>query len=166
MIKYTLRCASKHHFEAWFKSGANFEEQKEKGLLRCPECGSDEVEKALMAPSIVTRKGRPNRAVAERPRAPNESAAPAPSSPPQEYSPVSLEPKPEKVTELMRQLRTFVESNTVDVGRRFAEEARKIHYEETEPRGIRGEATASEVEELQKEGIEVAPLPRLPEDNN
>jgi hypothetical protein len=166
MIKYTLRCASEHHFEAWFQSSASFEEQKKEGLLRCPECGSDGIEKAPMAPNVVTRKGSSKRPVAERPRAPNESAASAPSSPPQEYSPVSLEPKPEKVTELMRQLRSFVESNTVDVGRRFAEEARKIHYEEAEPRGIRGEATATEVEDLREEGIQVSPLPRLPEDNN
>jgi hypothetical protein len=66
----------------------------------------------------------------------------------------------------MRQLRQHVEATTEDVGKRFAEEARKIHYEETEPRGIRGEATAQEVRDLQDDGVTVTPLPRLPDDHN
>jgi hypothetical protein len=169
MIKYTLRCANEHEFEAWFNSSAAFEEQRHAELLRCPVCETAQVEKALMAPSVVTHKGR------TRPQSPPKAAdlpLPAEPSPAPEvadsdsYAPVSSDPQHGKIVELMRQLRQHVEATTDDVGKRFAEEARKIHYEETEPRGIRGEATAQEIQDLQEEGVAVAPLPRLPDDHN
>lgn len=169
MIKYTLRCANGHEFEAWFNCSATFEEQRVAELLRCPVCETSQVDKALMAPSVVTRKGR------ARPQPPSnvaevtEPSGPSPAadtSAPDTYSPVSSDPAHNKIGELLRQLRQHVEATTEDVGKRFAEEARKIHYEEVEPRGIRGEATAQEVEELQEEGVAVTPLPRLPDDHN
>lgn len=169
MIKYTLRCANEHEFEAWFNSSAAFEEQRRDELLNCPVCETGQVDKALMAPSVVTHKCR------TRPQSPLKAAnvppPHAPSPPPEvagsdTYAPVSSDPQHGKIVELMRQLRQHVEATTEDVGKRFAQEARKIHYEETEPRGIRGEATAREVQDLQEEGVPVAPLPRLPDDHN
>ncbi len=169
MIKYTLRCANEHEFEAWFNSSATFEEQRRDKLLRCPLCETSEVDKALMAPSVVTHKGR------VRPQ-PHSDAADVPARSASSlstdiaelgsYHPVSSDPVHAKIGDFLRQLRQHVEATTEDVGKRFAEEARKIHYEETEPRGIRGEATAQEVEDLQEEGVAVTPLPRLPDDHN
>ena len=169
MIKYALRCTNAHEFEAWFNCSATYEEQRTAELLRCPVCETSQVDKALMAPSVVTHKGR------TRPQPPTDvAAAPEPSGPSADagtggsdtYTPVSSDPAHAKIGELLRQLRQHVEATTEDVGKRFAEEARKIHYEEAEPRGIRGEATAQEVEELQEEGVAVTPLPRLPDDHN
>lgn len=169
MIKYALRCANEHQFEAWFNSSSAFDELKSADLLKCPVCASSDVEKALMAPSVVTRKGGQGTAPVGEPvptatDAPSE--APPASADSQDYSPVSLDPRHAKVVDFMRQLRAHVEATTEDVGRQFAEEARKIHYEEVQPRGIRGEASSKEVEELQEEGISVAPLPRLPGEHN
>lgn len=159
MIKYALSCRNGHEFEAWFNSSAAFDDQQAKRLLSCPVCQSDEVQKALMAPRVVTTKGK---GVARAPSAGPPSAGETESV----YSPSQAGPSVAKVIEAMRHLRQQVEANTEDVGKRFAEEARKIHYEEAEARGIRGEATAEEVRKLSEEGIGVAPLPRLPEDEN
>ncbi|KUO58345.1 MAG: hypothetical protein APF80_15200 [Alphaproteobacteria bacterium BRH_c36] len=163
MIKYALRCANQHEFEVWFNSIAAYDEQRHARQLRCPVCDSDGIEKALMAPSVVTTKGKTRTvpaAGAEQPSA----ASPVPAS--GAYVPVATAPPPAKVIEFLREMRSFVEAHTEDVGKAFAEEARKIHYEEAEPRGIRGEATTSELRELDEEGITVAALPRLPEDQN
>lgn len=164
MIKYALRCANAHEFEVWFNSMAAYDEQKSAKLLRCPVCDDAEVEKALMAPSVVTTKGKEQ----SRPEATDDAPAATPTPAPDRraHVPVASGPPPAKVIEVLREMREFVEANTDNVGKDFAEEARKIHYQEAEPRGIRGEATASEVEDLQEEGIAVAAIPRLPEDHN
>lgn len=171
MIKYALRCSNDHEFEAWFTNSAAFDDQRGKSLLACPECDTHEVEKALMAPNVVTTKGRGATSAMASPSpsdAPDTSAPanPAPAPTPDGYAPVSSNPHQKKVLELMRQVREHIEATTEDVGKGFAEEARKIHYEEAEARGIRGEATAEEVQDLQEEGIPVTPLPRLPDDHN
>ncbi len=169
MIKYTLRCTCNHEFDAWFNNSAAFDKQQSAKLLSCPHCGSSKVEKALMAPSVVTTKGRDTTTTAAGPTR-ETTSSPASvlltSDQSEDYTPVSSTPQPEKIVELMRQVRDHVVANTEDVGKSFAEEARKIHYEETEARGIRGEATTEEVEDLQEEGIPVSPLPRLPDDHN
>ncbi|MBU1210477.1 MAG: DUF1178 family protein [Alphaproteobacteria bacterium] len=163
MIKYALRCANAHEFEVWFNSIAAYDEQRHAKRLRCPVCDGDDIEKALMAPSVVTTKGKAK-------SVPTAGVEPSSASPgsnaPGAYVPVATAPPPAKVIEFLREMRSFVEANTEDVGKAFAEEARKIHYEEAEPRGIRGEATTSELRELDEEGITVAALPRLPEDRN
>ncbi len=163
MIKYALRCAEGHPFEAWFKSSSDFDDQNGKGLLSCPVCASAEIDKAPMAPSVVTK----DRRASPGPVAP-QGAAPAsePQGAESVYTPSPSDPPLAKVLEVMRRVRDHVVANTEDVGKRFAEEARKIHYEEVEPRGIRGEASAEEVRELESEGIAVAPVPHLPEDKN
>ncbi|MBU2583511.1 MAG: DUF1178 family protein [Alphaproteobacteria bacterium] len=165
MIKYALRCSNEHEFEVWFKSISAFDDQQRDGRLRCPVCDDAAIEKALMAPSVVTTKAKPR----TLPPADTDTATPtAAATPPkpESYVPVASATPPAQVMEMLREYRSFVEANTDDVGKNFAEEARRIHYEETEPRGIRGQATISEFRELEEEGIEVAPLPGLPEDKN
>lgn len=165
MIKYALRCSHAHEFEAWFNSSKAFEEQKSGGLLGCPVCGDSSIEKTLMAPNVVTSKAKAKspatHAVGTPPSGP---APPVPSS--AAYAPPSTPPDQARLVEAMRELRKKIEAATEDVGPKFAEEARKIHYSEVEPRGIRGEATSQEVQDLEEEGIAIAPLPRLPDDHN
>lgn len=172
MIKYALHCSHDHEFEVWFNSMSAFEDQKRDGLLRCPVCDDSKIEKSLMAPSVVTTKAKSRLAPTE-PHSETGSSSPSESgpstvknAPPGGFVPVASAPPPARFVEMMRELRSFVEANTEDVGKGFAEEARKIHYEETETRAIRGEATRDEITELLEEGVEVSALPRLPEDQN
>lgn len=132
MIRFTLSCTRTHEFEGWFKNGATFERQTEEGAVACPVCGSTEVKKAIMAPA-VTRGGEARDAA--------RAAA---------------------LLQTLRQVREHVEKNFENVGGRFAEEARRIHYGEAEPRDIVGQATPAEARELREEGIKVQPLPELP----
>lgn len=146
MIRYRLICDRQHEFDGWFPSSAAFDKQAGAGLLSCAVCGSPKVEKALMAPNVVTSK-------------PDVPARPAPTAP----MAASLPPE---ALAMMQQLRDYVRQNSEFVGDRFAEEARKIHYEETDPRSIHGQATGEEARALLEEGIEIHPLPVLPEDRN
>ncbi len=148
MIKYRLQCKDGHEFEGWFSNSLAFDKQAKRGLIACPDCGATKVSKALMAPSVATRSRN-------REEAPPPVPAAA-TSPPM--------PVPKEFIDMMRRVRKQVESTAEYVGPRFAEEARKIHYEESEARGIYGEASLAEAKELHEEGIEVLPLPRLPED--
>jgi hypothetical protein len=143
MIKYRLACDGGHEFEGWFKSGAAYDTQAAEGHISCPHCGSLAVAKAIMAPNVATRTDH-----ASAPGASKEAKA------------------AEQVRALMRHLRAAVEEKADYVGPRFAEEARKIHYEESEARGVYGEASTEEARELVEEGIAVLPLPRLREDLN
>jgi len=128
MIRFALRCASGHEFEAWFRNGEGYEAQQTAGEIACPECGDTHVEKALMAPSI----GRSR-----------------------EAAPIS----PAQLRSALVELRRQVESHCDYVGQQFAEEARRIHYGESDPRGIYGEATADESRELAEEGIKFGRIP-------
>jgi hypothetical protein len=148
MIRYRLRCRDGHEFEGWFANSAAYDRQARRGLISCPECATSKVSKAPMAPNLATRSGA-NRSEAARPLALSRQSA------------VRRE-----LLELMRRIRREVEARSEYVGPRFAEEARKIHYEEVAPRDIHGEATPKEVRELTEEGIEFFPLPILPEDRN
>jgi hypothetical protein len=156
MIRYALRCEADHRFEGWFRSSTDFDRQSGQHLVECPDCGSTAVEKALMAPSIATGGAtEPAPAVAEAsPPAPSRSPMVAPDAPMRE------------MLTLMRELRRKVLDHGENTGRRFPEEARKIHAGEAEARGIYGEATPEEARALIEEGIEIAPLPILPEDFN
>ncbi|MGH6816712.1 MAG: DUF1178 family protein [Hyphomicrobiaceae bacterium] len=147
MIRYRLQCHKKHEFEAWFQTGAAYDRQVERGEVRCPDCASAKVSKTLMAPN-VTKRGR-------KTETKSEAAAPDPEA-----------AKRHEFMTLMRKLRREVEQNAEYVGPRFAQEARKIHYEDVAPRGIYGEATGEDVKELHEEGIRCLPLPRLPDDLN
>lgn len=159
MIHYSLVCADEHAFEGWFRSSADFDDQVAKGLVPCPVCGSTHVRRALMAPAIASGR-REAREIASPP-------APEPSAPvPVAAAPILSDPRAVALVEAMRELRKAVEANADYVGKSFPEEARKIHYGETEARGIYGEASAEDVKALLEEGVEIAPLPLLPEDRN
>lgn len=159
MIKYSLTCKKGHSFEGWFASSKAFDQQAKRKLVTCTACGSTEVEKALMAPRIGgTRQNKqPGEAA---PRASRRKQAPQPMM-------AAELPEPQrKLLEAMRQIRKEVEAKAEYVGPKFAEEARKIHHEEAPARGIYGEATPDEARALHEEGVEVYPLPLLPEDKN
>lgn len=142
MIKFSLICDQGHDFEAWFRNTGDFETQKKRGFLECPSCGSTRISKALMAPNVSTARKREEVAVATGNAVQREIMA--------------------KLQEMAR----AVKKNGEDVGERFPEEARKIHYGESDPRGIYGKATPDEVASLLDEGVEVLPLPDLPEELN
>jgi len=166
MIRYALRCRKDHTFEAWFRSSADYDTQAGKKALACPICGDAKVEKALMAPSI----GRAGKDKSEPPAAisppPATTAAPVPAPSPEDKVQLAADPRQQALIEAMRELRKKITDGADYVGDKFAEEARKIHYKETEPRGIYGEATREEAEKLAEEGVEFAPLPPVPDDRN
>lgn len=139
MILYQLRCHQGHDFEAWFLNGAAYDSQSLSDDVTCPFCGTTNVAKALMAPNIATGGAKP------RIRS-NEDDARA-------------KKVAEKILEAVDGLRTEVEENCDYVGNEFADEARRIEYGEAEERGIYGEATDDEAEELDEEGIEFFRLP-------
>ncbi len=147
MIHYDLICDMGHAFDGWFRNSAAFDEQAGKGLVACSVCGSAKVDKQLMAPGIPVKANRRD--------APAKKMVAGP-----------VDPKLAQLMQMMREMRRHVEENAENVGERFAEEARKIHYEETEHRGIYGQASPDEAKALIEEGIVVHPLPRLPEDGN
>jgi hypothetical protein len=164
MIVFDLRCPKSHVFEGWFRDSAAFEEQTAAGDLACPVCGSDDIVKALTAPNI------PAKSNARRAPAPvvmtDEPASEVMASTPA-MAPGGG-PSPEVYAAAMTALRALhqdIEKNCDYVGENFAEEARKIHYGETDPRGIYGEATPDEARELREEGVEVMALPRPPRED-
>lgn len=130
VIVYNLRCKDGHEFEGWFQSSDAFEQQAKSKKLVCPVCESRKVEKALMAPAVAgTKKSAPSAGELRQMR------------------------------QFMTGLRKYVQENAEYVGPKFPEEARKIHYGETEERHIYGEASLEEVKELVEEGVDIAPLP-------
>jgi hypothetical protein len=129
MILFSLRCASDHEFEAWFRDGDGFDAQQKAGEITCPHCGDAQVDKAVMAPRI----GRSR-----------DKAAPI---------------SPAQMRAALVELRHQVETNCDYVGARFAEEARRIHHGEADPHGIYGEASADESRELAEEGISFGRIP-------
>lgn len=153
MILYSLCCSKDHGFEAWFRNSDAFDKQAKKGVVSCPVCGDTKVRKAIMAPRIAKGAARKG----ETMPAPKPAAAP-PAAPGNHVMAPQLR-------EMLAELRQQVEANCDYVGDQFAEEARKIHYGETEERGIYGEATDAEAEALQEEGIEVGRIPWLPRTN-
>ena len=161
MIRFSLVCEAGHEFESWFPSGDAYEAQRTRGLLSCPICDSAKVEKALMAPALG-RKG--NQAKAAVPQ-PSESEAPAtPEAPP---APVALlSEKEQAMRAMIRAVREHVTQNAENVGRGFADEARRMHYGEAPHRSIWGEADAGEAKALVEEGIEFHALPPAPDDRN
>jgi hypothetical protein len=141
VIRFSLECEHEHGFEGWFRSNDDFETQKKRGLVECPACGSHRVEKALMAPAVSTGRKKEKIALAM-----GEA---------QKQAMAQLKALGEKMRE-----------NADYVGDKFAEEARKIHFGETDPRGIYGEATPDEARGLVEDGVEFMPIPVFPEDQN
>lgn len=150
MIRYSLHCRQGHEFEGWFANSGAYDRQAANGEVLCPLCGSPKVTKALMAPNLAGR-GRAE---------PVETKEAAEAPPPHDR------PGMQRLRELARRVRAHVTANADYVGNRFAEEARKIHNEEVEPRGIYGEATPEDARALTEEGVEYCRLPAVPEDQN
>jgi hypothetical protein len=162
MIRFTLQCDKEHAFEGWFASNEAFDGQVERGLLDCPFCGSRRVEKALMAPSVVTGRRKAKQSNAEL----DPVDTPAPEAAAILPAPMVLAPEQAEVLVKLQELSRQVRATTENVGKDFAEEARKIHFGEVKPRAIYGEATANDVEALIEDGVAIAPLAPLPEDRN
>ena len=148
MIKYALACEQAHEFESWFPSSEAFETQRKRGFVTCPYCNSARVEKQIMAPSVARKDKAPE----------------APAAVPQ---PVAvLSDREQEMRAALRALREHLMKNAENVGKGFVEEARKMHYGETEERSIYGEADLAEARALLDEGIDVLPLPAAPDDRN
>lgn len=157
MIRYSLVCANAHAFEGWFRSSEDFENQAGKGLLVCPHCGSPEIAKALMAPRVIS--GRARAAAEEAQPQPPSGMGPA----------VALAPPPPEAREMIARLKALkakLLEGSEDVGARFAEEARRIHFGEAPKRSVHGEASAEDARELVEEGIDILALPILPGERN
>jgi hypothetical protein len=141
VIKYRLQCTHAHEFEAWFASSTSYDAQVGAGHITCPECNSCDVGKSIMAPNVAIRDRS------------NEVAA-------------LDDEAPSRYRNLVREVKRVIASGSEDVGARFPEEARKIHYREVQERAIRGTASLDEARALVEEGIEIMALPRMPEDTN
>lgn len=158
MIRYALTCDSAHEFESWFASSAGFEDQAKRGFVTCPVCNSAKVERAVMAPNVARTDLGP-----KAPQPAVEASAPAAPAP----APVALMSEKEKAfREMVTALHRHVSENAEHVGKRFADEALKIHHGEAEERAIYGEATPDDARLLHEEGVDFLPLPRLPSSGN
>jgi hypothetical protein len=159
MIKYTLICDKGHDFESWFADSAAYDKQVKRKLIGCPLCGSPKVEKAIMAPRLSANSRKRS---APLPVAASE--APAPATPPAPVAMIS--PQEQEIRTKLKELREHLTKNADDVGAKFPEQARKMHYGEIEHRSIYGVASPDEANDLVEEGIEVHPLPILPDERN
>ena len=160
MIRYSLSCDKGHGFESWFQDSSAYDKQAKRGLVTCPQCGSAKVEKAIMAPRLAGARKRGAR----------EEAPPLPAATPdkaQENQPVAMmSPQEKEFRAKLKELREHIVKNADDVGQKFPEEARKMHYGETEHRSIYGVASPDDAKELAEEGIEFHPIPILPDERN
>lgn len=155
MIRYALICDKGHEFDSWFSDSAAYDRQAKRKLIACPHCGSAKVEKAMMAPRLTGAR----KAAAETPVS-NEA-------PPTEPAPVAmLSPQEQAMRAKLKELRDHLVKNADNVGAKFPDEARKMHYGEIEYRSIYGVASPEEAKDLAEEGIEFHPLPVLPEERN
>ena len=161
MIRYALRCERDHTFESWFQDSAAYDQQVKRKLVSCPVCESVAIEKAIMAPRIVGKKGRERAEPAPAAVAPaaNTEVAASTSTP-------LLMAQERELRAKLRELRDHIVKNADNVGERFPNEARKMHYGDIEHRPIYGEASPDEARALIDEGVEVSPLPVLPDDRN
>lgn len=153
MIRYSLRCERDHSFESWFQSSSVYDSQVRRKLVTCPVCSSAKVEKAIMAPQIVSRKGR-------------EKTVPVPAEAPAAETTSLMMAQERELRAKLKELRDHIVKSADNVGEQFPNEARKMHYGDIEHRPIYGEASPEEARALLDEGVEVSPLPVLPEDRN
>jgi hypothetical protein len=151
VIRYTLSCQEGHGFESWFRDSAAFDTQRQKGIVTCPVCGTSAVDRAIMAPQVARRDRGP---AAEDAHA----SAPAPMA--------LAAPQDRELRAKLKALREALTKDSADVGERFADEARRMHLGESEHRSIHGKASAEDARSLVEEGIEIFPLPVLPDERN
>ncbi|NKJ06353.1 MULTISPECIES: DUF1178 family protein [Rhizobium] len=142
MIRYSLSCDNAHEFEGWFSESADFDRQVESGFLTCPVCNSAAISKLLMAPSVSTARKKT------------------------EMQTLAMDAARKEAMAKLKEAVEAIKANAEDVGTKFPEEARKIHYGEADARGIIGKATPDEAKALVDEGIEIAAIPVLPDDTN
>jgi hypothetical protein len=147
MIRYDLICDKGHEFDGWFRDSDTYDKQAKRGLVSCTHCGTAKIQKQIMAPGIPSKSNKKS-----------ENAVRMTAGP--------VDPRAAAMMQMMRDYRKHVETNAENVGNNFAEEARKIHYKETEERGIYGHTSSEEAIALIEEGIEIHPIPVLPEDGN
>lgn len=173
MIRYALACDEGHAFESWFANSAAYDRQVKRGLVSCPVCNSTKVKKAIMAPRVAGTKRRGDASMSapmpDGPASSQPSASKAPPEAPQTnvLAPVAMvSPQEHEFRRKLKELREHLIRNADYVGRRFPEEARKMHYGEIERHSVYGEATPDQAKELHEEGIEFHPLPVLPDEWN
>jgi hypothetical protein len=167
MIRYALVCAKGHSFETWFSNSDAYDKQAKRGLVECPVCGDCKVEKALMAPKISGARKRSRAPIPLPAPAMAEALPPAAAAAVETTSPVAMiSPQEQEFRAKLKELRNHLTKNADDVGRKFPEQARKMHYGEIEHRSIYGQASPEEAKDLHEEGIEFHPLPVLPDDAN
>ena len=158
MILYQLRCADEHAFEAWFRDSATYDKQAASGHVECPYCGSTQISKAPMAPNIAKSRGdhgEPGEAVPDYQTTPD----PVPDADVHHMSDRRAHEVAQQILDAVGRIRDYAEENFEDVGEDFADEARKIHHGEAEERGIYGQASEDEANELEDEGIDIVRLP-------
>lgn len=159
MILYELNCSGGHAFDAWFKDADNCDRQLKRKIVECPVCGDTSVAKALMAPRI----GKSAKTeIAPALTVPAAVPAGVPALRPNAADGGKMAMMAANMRETLSEIRKQIEANCDYVGGNFAEEARKIHYGETEARGIYGEASDEQHQELVEEGVEIARIPWLP----
>jgi hypothetical protein len=159
MIRYALVCNAGHEFESWFADSSAYDKQAKRGLVGCPLCGSTKVEKAIMSPRLAGGK--------KRRHAPVLTNEPAATPATEDKAPVAmLSPQEQEFRQKLKELREHLTKNADNVGQKFPEEARKMHYGEIDHRSIYGEASPDEAKKLHEEGIEFHPLPVLPDERN
>ena len=162
MIVFDLECRSGgHRFEGWFGSSEDFARQQERGLVACPQCGSGDVIKAPMAPNLARKGNQRGEAalspVAAKPEPP--SAEPAPPA-------MSIPPQIQAALHKVAQMQAEALKQSHWVGKKFADDARAMHYGDKETQAIHGQASPDEARALIEEGIEIAPIlfPTAPPD--
>lgn len=151
MIRYALACEAGHDFESWFRSSEEFEVQDARGLVSCPVCGSSRVQKQIMAPQVA----RTDHERADQPTPQGKGEAVA-----------LIDRDALDLRRKIAEFRAHIVANSEDVGEKFADEARKIHYGDAEERSIRGKATGEDARALFDEGIGFLPVPELPDERN
>jgi len=162
MIRYALMCQQGHQFESRFQDSVAYDKQAKRKLVSCPHCGSTKVEKAIMAPRLSATAKKQDKVIETSEKAP-EAALVAPPAP----APVAMiSPQEQEIRSKLKELRDHLTKNADNVGTKFPEEARKMHYGEIEHRSIYGVASSEEAKELSEEGIEFHPLPSLPDERN
>jgi len=143
LIRYNLICNNDHNFESWFRDSTSCDDQIRSKKVVCPECNSNVVTKALMSPRIPKKESSNN-----------------------QENTILSNGRNNNLNDAIRKIRDEIKKNSEYVGKEFPEEARKIHYNESEERSIYGEATAKDIKELHEEGIDIIHIPNLPDDKN
>jgi hypothetical protein len=148
VIRFSLVCDQGHEFESWFRDSSSYDSQAELGLISCVQCASTKIAKTMMAPQVA-RKDRED----AKPVAPSQPVA-------------LISPQEQQLRAKVRELRAMLTEKSDYVGDRFAAEARKMHEGEIDHRAIYGQASGEDVRDLIEDGIDILPLPVLPDEHN